>query len=530
VADRVKQLAIVLAVLAILLVAGAIWVAPDRRRAVVHLGVGFAAGGVLVVIALDVLRTIAVGHVEGPEQQAAAGAVWDAFLGDLHGAAWMFAGAGAVVAAAAASYLKPVDIRAPLSRALTWVETEPKRPLLRVVRALALVAVGLVIVLNPATFVHVLATLLGIYLIYAGVSALLRLTYNPEAARPARRRWLIPAAAALLILLPSSVFVASGGTSASATVRPGCNGHDELCNRSLPEIALPATHNAMSVPLPGWYAAEQDKPIANQLNDGIRGLLIDTHYADKLANGRLRTVIEDPSSLKVDGVSRQAFDAAMRTRDRLGFNGKGERGMYLCHTFCELGGTLLSEVLRELHAFVVANPSEVVVVINQDYVTPQDFVQAVRDADLEQYAYRGPVTGKWPTLREMIDSGQRVVFLAENEAGAAPWYRSVYDAITQETPFTFTNVRLLTDKSKLAASCEPNRGPASAPLFLINHWISTDPVPLPSHAQTVNQYEPLLRRVRECERIRHHKANLVAVNFYRRGDVFRVVDTLNGVK
>jgi hypothetical protein len=54
-------------------------------------------------------------------------------------------------------------------------------------------------------------------------------------------------------------------------------------------------------------------------------------------------------------------------------------------------------------------------------------------------------------------------------------------------------------------------------------------VPKPSDAQAVNAYEPLLRRVRRCEAIRDHVANLVAVNFYRRGDAFRVVDTLNGI-
>jgi hypothetical protein len=36
--------------------------------------------------------------------------------------------------------------------------------------------------------------------------------------------------------------------------------------------------------------------------------------------------------------------------------------------------------------------------------------------------------------------------------------------------------------------------------------------------------------MRECQRIRSHLPNLVAVNFYRTGDVFQVVDTLNGVK
>jgi hypothetical protein len=44
----------------------------------------------------------------------------------------------------------------------------------------------------------------------------------------------------------------------------------------------------------------------------------------------------------------------------------------------------------------------------------------------------------------------------------------------------------------------------------------------------VNAYEPLLARARECERIRGHVPNLLAVNFYREGDLLTVVDTLNG--
>jgi hypothetical protein len=311
-----------------------------------------------------------------------------------------------------------------------------------------------------------------------------------------------------------------------------CNGHIELCDRSLPGVALAATHNAMSVPLPGWFAAEQDRPIADQLHDGIRGLLIDTHYADRLGNGRLRTDVGDVHKLRTyaqrDGVSPDAVDSVLHLRERLGFGGKGERGMYLCHTFCELGGTPLAAALSDLHDFLVANPDEVVVIINQDYVSPQDFVGAVEKAGLAKLAYRGPTTGGWPTLRQMIDRDQRVVFLAENKAGAAPWYHPAYRAITEETPYTFSKPEQLTDPSQLARSCRPNRGPARAPLFLVNHWVSTDPVPLPSNAAKVNAYRPLLQRLRECRRLRHHIPNLVAVNFYRRGDVARVLDAING--
>jgi MFS family permease len=533
VARRARVLAIVLPLLAAALAAAAVALSVDRRRTVVALAVGAAVAGVLLVVAYGVLRALVADQVDGPDEQAAARAVWDAFLGDLRTAGWILAGSGAVVAAAAASLIRPIDVGEPLRRATAWVLKEPERPALRVVRGAAFVAAGLIVLLARDAVLQVVLTVAGVYLIYEGLATVLRLIYRPGEADvdidvPAvrhPRRIVAMAIPVLLILLVVGVFLGTGGTSTAAPAAGPCNGHVELCDRPLDRVALAATHNSMSVPLPGWFSSIQDAPIGDQLRDGVRGLLIDTHYADRLSNDRLRTVIgENVRKFREDGVSQDSLDAALRIRDRLGFAGRGTRGMYLCHTFCELGGTRLQSALDDLHTFLVANPGEVVVVINQDYVTPADFVGAVKDAGLDKLAYRGPVDGKWPTLREMIDSGQRVLFMAENHAGAADWYHPVYKAITQETPFSFSRVAQLKDAAKLPATCRPNRGPASAPLFLVNHWITTDPVPRPSNAAVVNAYAPLLARVRACEEIRGHFPNLVAVDFYRRGDLFRVVD------
>jgi hypothetical protein len=49
--------------------------------------------------------------------------------------------------------------------------------------------------------------------------------------------------------------------------------------------------------------------------------------------------------------------------------------------------------------------------------------------------------------------------------------------LVQETPFRFTRPAQLADA---ATSCKENRGRAGAPLFLVNNWVTTDPVPRPS--------------------------------------------------
>ena len=83
IAERVQILAILLIVLSLVFAAGALIVAADKRDTAIELGLGFAAAGGLLVVAYSIARSAVVNELEAPEEQAAARAVWDAFLGDL---------------------------------------------------------------------------------------------------------------------------------------------------------------------------------------------------------------------------------------------------------------------------------------------------------------------------------------------------------------------------------------------------------------------------------------------------------------
>ena len=86
---------------------------------------GVAAVGIVVVLAYVVARAIVLARFNDPEDRAAAGAVWSAFLGDLRTLGWVLAGSGAVVAAAATSRLRPLELEGRSRRRSAWWPPSP---------------------------------------------------------------------------------------------------------------------------------------------------------------------------------------------------------------------------------------------------------------------------------------------------------------------------------------------------------------------------------------------------------------------
>lgn len=549
-AEEVRFLGLLLPPLALLLLIGSVVLAPDRRRGLIRASLSVLAAALVGMIVLAVLKNMLVGHFDDDVVADAVTAVWEALFDDL-GAALLLAAVIAVVLAAAARFTdaRGFDPLAPFVRAGELLRHGPESTALALLRAVALAAIGIALILKPELSLEAVAVIAGTWFLYVAVGELLGFLAPrlPAAGgeddggesiwsrlRPGR----VTAAAAAVVATLVAVVVIDGGSEAPARPPgppPACNGYPQICDKRIDEVTFPATHNSMSAAQePGWFLPNQRFGIRRQLDDGIRGLLIDTHYGSRRGGNRgFAGVITD---LQKEGKTRQevvaeigeeAVAKAESLVGRLAFGSSppGKSEPYLCHVLCELGATRLDVALAGIDVWMQRHPDEFLVIFIEDVVGPEETAAAFRKSGLLRYAYTPTGDPVQPTLGELIERDQRLLVMAENDAGGGkyPWYQQGFDLV-QETPYTFHSVAQIESPE----GCRPNRGGDSNPLFQLNSWIETIPRD-PDLAARIDSHQALLRRSRLCTKIRGLKPNLLNVDFYDRGDVIGVAKELNGI-
>jgi hypothetical protein len=515
--------------------------ARDRRRVLFRTGATVTAVACVLWLGARFGGLVVGSLPHDPAMGLLAAGLWHAFVGGLARWALGLGLVGVVFASASASLLER-DRTGERTRDL-WrrLTTPPAGRGRQFLRGLAMLGLGVVAVVWPLVALTVLALLAGAVATFIGLrecfAAAMRALPEMErrlekatakevrgGGRGATRSVLVGALALAVVAVVVVLLVRSPSESAAPTEITACNGYPELCDRRLDQVVFPTSHNSMSAAdIPDWMFPNQNKSIPEQLEDGVRGFLIDAHYGIPVGD-KVKTVIDDStgSMAKYEAaVGKEGVAAAMRIRDRLVEGEGSERGVYMGHGFCELGATSLVETLGQMRDFLVANPGEILIIVIQDEgVTPQDIAKCFEESGLIDFVYRGPVTPPWPTLRQMAESDQRVVVMAENNSAGVPWYHQAFE-VMQETPYTFHDTTQFSNK--------PNRGGTGGSLLLLNHWIESTPMPKPSNAAVVNAYDFLLRRARACQRQRHKLPNLIAVDFYATGDLMRVARTMNRI-
>lgn len=265
----------------------------------------------------------------------------------------------------------------------------------------------------------------------------------------------------------------------SAQALAQCNGFPELCDRRFDEVAYLTTHNAYNAGNEGFTFPNHNFGLTDQMNYGVRGLMLDV-YDD----GGVATVY---------------------------------------HSTNILGSQPLSSNLAEIKNFLDANPTDIVTIIFECYIDANMMEQSFTDAGLISYLHTQTLGDPWPTLQQMIDAGGRLVVLTDtDDAGPGQnWYHYVWD-FAVETHFS--------NSSPSDFSCEFNRGDSINDLFILNHFI-TSIVGTGSEpdAQVVNAYDFFYPRAVQCMNEKQKFPNFPTIDFHEHGEPKRVVDSLNQV-
>ncbi|KAK9667101.1 hypothetical protein RND81_14G233200 [Saponaria officinalis] len=212
-----------------------------------------------------------------------------------------------------------------------------------------------------------------------------------------------------------------------------------------------------------------------------------------------------------------------------------ENDVWLCHSF---GGKCFNytafqpavNVLREIQSFLDTNPSEIITIIIEDYVTaPKGLTKVFDAAGLTKFLF--PVSrmpqngGDWPTVDDMIQKNQRLVVFTSKSSKEAS------EGIAYEWKYLVENQ--YGNGGMVAGSC-PNRAESppmntmSRSLVLVNYFPDVPDVTTACKHNSA----PLVSMLNTCYNASGRRwANFVAVDFYKRSDgggAAAAVDAMNG--
>ena len=252
-----------------------------------------------------------------------------------------------------------------------------------------------------------------------------------------------------------------------------CNGSKDLCNKRYNEVAYLTTHNAFNSKQDRFLFPNQKSNIIEQLNNGVRGLMIDV------------------------------------------YDDNGSTVVY--HAYKFLGHKPLSIYLNNIKYFLDNNPNEIITIILESYTSSNAIENEITQVGLLKYLHTQDVNSLWPKLQTMIDSNKRLVILSDkNDANEKQrWYHYVWD-FAVENKYGEIN-------------CKFNRGNPTNSLFIFNHFI-TSLSGNKNNAKNVNSFKFLMNHIIKCKDLKNKFPNFITVDFFEIGESLDVVSKLNMIK
>ncbi|OMJ13900.1 PI-PLC X domain-containing protein [Smittium culicis] len=300
-----------------------------------------------------------------------------------------------------------------------------------------------------------------------------------------------------------------------------CNGYFELCDRPYSSIAFPTTHNSFAYD-PNNIASNQNKPITNQLDDGVRAFMLDLHKP----------------------VSSSSLQAALSSNSNKRQQELPVANIEMCHNTCLLLDTgSFVKTLALFKTYLDANKSEVITLIleNYDNFASSEIYSNFQNAGLADYLFNPnsfsniASNSVWPTLNQIISSGKRLVVFSSaiNDATNYPQIIGQSSYISQ-TSFEVAS-SLTSPQTPPNFSCVITPSPKKS-LVILNHFVFvnrligtvTYEVPNANASAYVNTLDSTISHSSLCSSLSIF-ANFIAFDFYDVGDLFKAVASINNL-
>jgi len=273
-----------------------------------------------------------------------------------------------------------------------------------------------------------------------------------------------------------------------------CNGNAGLCGRSYGNVTQLGAHDSFAASgFPWAIARTQERDVDAQLMMGVRLLQAQSHM-------------------------------------------KGKH-LHFCHTSCFLfDGGLVKDYFTKVKHFLDRHPNEIITLIltNPEHVSLTEVWQPIFESTgLANMSYVPPkpvmARNDWPTLKELLDAGTRVVVFMDKGAED----RSVSYILPQfemmwEDEFDPTNPKFPSKVDRTSGSLPP-----SQQLSLINQNLNVDifgiKIPDRLDSPRTNSINSILNHAEHSALLAEgNRPNFVLVDFVNVGQAAEAVARLNG--
>lgn len=312
-------------------------------------------------------------------------------------------------------------------------------------------------------------------------------------------------------------------------------------SRRYDQYSYLTAHNAYATSADGWFYAQQSLSMTEQMNRGVRALMLDIHRDSCFTANRCSgSCSECPNGNIVD--------------------------VYLCHGNCGSACNLtqwlrplqklirLDQSLTEVKTFIEKNKNEVMTIIFESCIGDSSLVKTnFRRSGIDKYVFYPDGTpmktskgttvrwnvldsirlgGKpWPTQQWMIDNGLRLVVFSSRRDDGYPrqWDYTVENSYSDQNIWSGSHFQMIPCVKRSESSPLSD----TTKMFVFNHFPIFDPgMVIPANTYIIiNAYNNITGRINgNCMTAAGRIPNFIATDFIQYGDdggPRKVVDDLN---